>query len=67
MCRVDSCASERTKKRMLPFVSSDKELARIQIPQETRLILSISVNILFQNPSQDQKYLKTSKEGFAQE
>lgn len=53
---------------MLPIVSSDKELARIRIPQETRLIVSISVNILFQNPSQeDQNYLKTSKEGFAQE
>lgn len=36
-------------------------MAGIQVPQETRLILSLSVNILFENLSQDQRYLKTSK------
>lgn len=50
---------------MLSIVQSNKELAGIQMPWETRLILSISVNILFENLSQDQRYLKTSKGGFA--
>lgn len=50
---------------MWPIVLSDKELAGIQILQETRLILSESVNILFENLSQEQKFLKTSKGGFA--
>lgn len=50
---------------MLSIVQSDKELAGTQMPWETRLILSISVNILFENLIQDQRYLKTSKGGFA--
>jgi hypothetical protein len=58
------CENKRTKKIMLPIVSNDKELERIQIPPETRLMLNISVNILFEILSQDQRYLETSKGDF---